>query len=95
MRRFIQPQTIKAWYTSFITILLYITILILLFLYCLIYTSFYIHISYIRVDGGVTANNYLMQVMSDLFQKKLDLPFNTEMTSLGAAYMAGIYAGKD
>jgi glycerol kinase len=49
-----------------------------------------IHIKELRVDGGATANNLLMQFQSDLLQAKVVRPMITETTALGAAYLAGL-----
>lgn len=47
----------------------------------------------LRVDGGATANNLLMQFQSDLLQTTVVRPSITETTALGAAYMAGLAVG--
>ena len=47
----------------------------------------------IRVDGGMTSNNMMMQFLSDILQVKIERPVNQESTAIGAAYLAGIYAG--
>ncbi len=47
----------------------------------------------LRVDGGASANNLLMQFQSDLLQTKVQRPEILESTSLGAAYFAGLYTG--
>jgi glycerol kinase len=44
----------------------------------------------LRVDGGATVNNSLMQFQSDLLQSKVIRPKITETTALGAAYLAGL-----
>jgi glycerol kinase len=49
-----------------------------------------ISISELRVDGGATVNNQLMQFQSDLLQTKVVRPRITETTALGAAYLAGL-----
>jgi glycerol kinase len=49
-----------------------------------------IDISELRVDGGATVNNQLMQFQSDLLQAKVVRPKITETTALGAAYLAGL-----
>jgi glycerol kinase len=49
-----------------------------------------IDIRELRVDGGATVNNVLMQFQSDLLQAKVVRPKITETTALGAAYLAGI-----
>jgi glycerol kinase len=47
----------------------------------------------LRVDGGATANNFLMQFQSDLLNTKVIRPKVTETTALGAAYLAGLAVG--
>ena len=47
----------------------------------------------LRVDGGATANNLLMQFQSDLLNTKVIRPKITETTALGAAYLAGLAVG--
>jgi len=47
----------------------------------------------LRVDGGATANNLLMQFQSDVLGVPVVRPTVTETTALGAAYMAGLGAG--
>jgi glycerol kinase len=49
-----------------------------------------IDIRELRVDGGATINNQLMQFQSDLLQAKVVRPKITETTALGAAYLAGL-----
>ena len=52
-----------------------------------------IAIKELRVDGGATANNLLMQFQADLLQCKVIRPEITETTALGAAYLAGLAVG--
>lgn len=47
----------------------------------------------LRVDGGATANNFLMQFQSDILNTKVVRPQITETTALGAAYLAGLAVG--
>ncbi len=47
----------------------------------------------LRVDGGATANNMLMQYQSDILNCKVIRPKITETTALGAAYLAGLAIG--
>jgi glycerol kinase len=47
----------------------------------------------LRVDGGATANNFLMQFQSDILNTKVIRPMITETTALGAAYLAGLAVG--
>jgi glycerol kinase len=49
-----------------------------------------IDIRELRVDGGATVNNQLMQFQADLLQAKVVRPRITETTALGAAYLAGL-----
>jgi glycerol kinase len=49
-----------------------------------------IKISELRVDGGATVNNQLLQFQSDLLQSAVVRPVVTETTALGAAYLAGL-----
>jgi len=50
-------------------------------------------ISELRVDGGATANNLLMQFQADILQAAVVRPRITETTALGAAYLAGLATG--
>ena len=50
-------------------------------------------ITELRVDGGATANDLLMQFQSDLLDCKVIRPQITETTALGAAYLAGLAIG--
>jgi len=52
-----------------------------------------IHIKELRVDGGATVNNQLMQFQSDILNCKVVRPTITETTALGAAYLAGLAVG--
>ncbi|HIG80484.1 MAG TPA: glycerol kinase, partial [Verrucomicrobiales bacterium] len=47
----------------------------------------------LRVDGGASANNLLMQFQSDLLNVPVVRPRITETTALGAAYLAGLAVG--
>ncbi|MDX1470602.1 MAG: glycerol kinase GlpK [Flavobacteriaceae bacterium] len=47
----------------------------------------------LRVDGGATNNDLLMQIQSDLLNTEILKPKNTEVTALGAAYLAGLGIG--
>ncbi len=49
--------------------------------------------SIVRVDGGMSLNNWLVQFVSDVTQKQLERPKNVETTALGAAFLAGLKAG--
>ncbi len=52
-----------------------------------------ISITELRVDGGATVNNQLMQFQSDILNCKVVRPKITETTALGAAYLAGLAVG--
>ena len=50
-------------------------------------------ISELKVDGGASRNNLLMQFQADILGTEVIRPKVTEITGLGAAYMAGLGAG--
>ncbi len=52
-----------------------------------------ISLSELRVDGGATVNNMLMQFQADLLGVRVVRPQVLETTALGAAYMAGLAIG--
>lgn len=52
-----------------------------------------INITELRVDGGATANDLLMQFQADLLNCKVIRPEVTEVTAIGAAYLAGLATG--
>jgi glycerol kinase len=52
-----------------------------------------IDIKELRVDGGATVNDTLLQFQSDLLQVPVIRPQITETTALGAAYLAGLAVG--
>lgn len=47
----------------------------------------------LKVDGGASANNFLMQFQADMIQTKVERPKTLETTALGAAYLAGLNTG--
>ena len=47
----------------------------------------------IRVDGGASANDFLMQFQSDILGVPVERPRVAETTALGAAYLAGLSVG--
>jgi glycerol kinase len=49
--------------------------------------------SKLRVDGGMVANNWVMQFLADILGAPVDRPIITETTALGAAYLAGLKVG--
>ena len=50
-------------------------------------------LSRLAVDGGASANNFLMGFQADISGCEVVRPANTEVTSLGAAYIAGLSSG--
>jgi glycerol kinase len=52
-----------------------------------------ISIKELRVDGGATIDNLLMQVQANLLNAKVVRPSVTETTAIGAAYLAGLAVG--
>lgn len=50
-------------------------------------------ITELRVDGGATANNFLMQFQSDLLDCEIKRPEIIETTAIGAAFLAGLAVG--
>ena len=47
----------------------------------------------IKVDGGASANSFLMQFQADIMDRRVVLPEVSETTALGAAYLAGLASG--
>lgn len=47
----------------------------------------------LRVDGGASANNFLMQFQADILNVPVQRPKVLEITALGAAYLAGLATG--
>ena len=52
-----------------------------------------IRLQELRVDGGASANNFLMQFQSDIIDATIRRPMIRETTALGAAYLAGLATG--
>lgn len=52
-----------------------------------------IKIKSLRVDGGATANNFIMQFQSDLLGIPVERPIIKETTALGSAYLSGLATG--
>lgn len=52
-----------------------------------------IKLTNLKVDGGASANNFLMQFQSDILDATVDRPNCIETTALGAAYLAGLATG--
>jgi glycerol kinase len=49
-----------------------------------------IRLNRLRVDGGASQNDFLMQFQSDILNVYIDKPVTSETTALGAAYLAGL-----
>ncbi len=47
----------------------------------------------LKVDGGASANNFLMQTQSDIIDAPVNRPVCVETTAMGAAYLAGLAVG--
>ena len=47
----------------------------------------------LRVDGGASANNFLMQFQADMIDTPVNRPACVESTAIGAAYLAGLAVG--
>ncbi len=52
-----------------------------------------IDIRELRVDGGATQNNFLLQFQADILKASVVRPDVTEVTAIGAAYLAGLAVG--
>ena len=52
-----------------------------------------IALSTLKVDGGASANNFLMQTQADIIDAPVERPECVETTALGAAYLAGLAVG--
>ena len=52
-----------------------------------------VKLNVLKVDGGATVNDYLMQFQADILNCVVERPKDTETTSLGVAYMAGLGSG--
>lgn len=52
-----------------------------------------IFLSALKVDGGASANNFLMQTQADISQAPVHRPRCVETTAMGAAYLAGLAVG--
>ena len=50
-------------------------------------------LSVLRVDGGASVNNFMMQFQSDILRKPIDRPKMIETTAFGAAFLAGLAVG--
>ena len=52
-----------------------------------------IRLASLKVDGGASANNYLMQTQADIMNAPVKRPRCIETTAMGAAYLAGLAVG--
>lgn len=52
-----------------------------------------VDLSSLRVDGGASANDFLMQTQADIINAPVDRPSCVETTAMGAAYLAGLAVG--
>lgn len=52
-----------------------------------------VEINALKVDGGASANNYLMQMQSDIINAPVLRPSCVETTAMGASYLAGLATG--
>lgn len=52
-----------------------------------------IELNSLKVDGGASANNFLMQIQADIINAPVKRPFCVETTAMGAAYLAGLAVG--
>ena len=52
-----------------------------------------IELAALKVDGGASANNYLMQTQADIINAPVQRPQCVETTAMGAAYLAGLAVG--
>jgi glycerol kinase len=52
-----------------------------------------IELATLKVDGGASANDFLMQTQADLIAAPVNRPVCVETTAMGAAYLAGLAVG--
>jgi len=52
-----------------------------------------IEVRALKVDGGASANNFLMQFQADMIDAPVNRPACVESTAIGAAYLAGLAVG--
>jgi glycerol kinase len=50
-------------------------------------------ITSLKVDGGMSKNNYFAQILANTIKKDICRPKNIETTALGAAYLAALGSG--
>ncbi len=51
------------------------------------------HLTALKVDGGASKNNFLMQFQSDIINTNVVRPSCVETTAMGASYLAGLAVG--
>ena len=52
-----------------------------------------IKLAALKVDGGASANDFLMQTQADIINAPVNRPECVETTAMGAAYLAGLAVG--
>ena len=52
-----------------------------------------IELAALKVDGGASANDFLMQTQADIIGAPVNRPVCVETTAMGAAYLAGLAVG--
>ena len=50
-------------------------------------------LSVLRVDGGASVSDFMMQFQADILRRPIDRPRLVETTALGAAFLAGLHTG--
>ena len=55
--------------------------------------QFGLALSVLRVDGGVARSDFVLQLFADVFGCRIERPKNTDRTSMGAVYLAGLASG--
>ena len=48
---------------------------------------------FFRVGGGISNNDFVLEIMGSLTSQTIDRPSQTDMSTLGAAFLAGLAAG--
>ena len=48
---------------------------------------------FFRVGGGISNNDFVLEIMSSLTCQTIDRPSQTDMSTLGAAFLAGLAVG--
>ncbi|MDE3270320.1 MAG: glycerol kinase GlpK [Pseudomonadota bacterium] len=55
--------------------------------------AMHLQLNSLRVDGGASKNNFLLQFQADILNLKIERPAATDITALGVAYLAGLGVG--